>query len=84
MECRAGERLAKSGYEAQYATPREPGVFERLGLEIQNRLARFSFRRRRYGIRLWFAIMFSNRFGLVSMRKKAQLAKNAIDRQHLK
>ncbi len=83
-EARMGDMLVARGYPLS-GLPRlkiTPTLRRRLWL--QNRMACSSFRRRRYGILLWMAKLFSSRLPLRSLDRALQRRIDKIDERFLK
>jgi len=84
VEARIGPMLTERGYELSGLPPLRPSFLRRLWLRTQNRLYRASYRRKRYGLRLWLTAVLAERLGLRGLERRTQLKLNEIDRKHLK
>jgi len=83
-EARIGSLLVERGYERSDYAPLEVSLPAKIRLHIQDRLYRISFRRRKYGTRLWLAKAVARRLRLHSWQKALQRRIDAIDERHLK
>ncbi len=84
VECKVLTRLAECGYEQCTTSPAPPSVIRKVYLALQNRSYKVRFRMRKYGLRLWLALLIVKRLGSTQLYNQYKLKKNAIDVAHLK
>jgi hypothetical protein len=76
LEGRLGPLLENCGY-APNGAPASPGRWERLGLEAQNRLGRWRFNIRRFGLPLYLSSHVTKRLGPSWLDRRLRLAMDA-------
>jgi len=84
LEARIGPRLRRAGYEPSGVPAARVGLQRRLALRLQDRLARFGFRRERYGIAHLVQSRLARLLGLRAWERRLLLARNEVDNRHLR
>lgn len=84
VESRIGELLTRRGYESSGLPPLTVGVMRRMGLRVQDRVSRSTFRLRRFGVGLTLAHAVSSRVGPASWHRACAARINAIVQSQLK
>ncbi len=84
VEGKIGELIVSRGYELSDYSPTEPGILEKWKLYLQNKLFRFIFDTRRYGLMFYLEYKLSRKTGLKPWMASCQMKINLIDTQHLK
>jgi hypothetical protein len=77
IEGRVGHLMEARGYQPAGA-PHVPGMLERAGLGIQNRIARWRFNIRRFGLPLFLSTHVTRILGLTSLHRSLRLRQDAI------
>ena len=83
LEARIGPMLRERGYEESGVAPAEVGGARRFALALQDRLARFGFRRERYGLAHLVQARLARTLGSEAWQRRLLLAQNEIDNRHL-
>ncbi|MSR62047.1 MAG: sulfotransferase [Planctomycetes bacterium] len=83
LEARIGPLLRARGYEESGVAPAEVGGAQRFALSVQDRLARFSFRRQRYGLAHLAQARLARTLNLSAWQRRLLCAQNEIDNRHL-
>lgn len=83
VEGRVGSLLSSRGYEPAGA-PRTPTAMESVGLAVQDRWYRATFRTRRYGLGLQLGLAMTSRLGMKAAHKQLLERMHAMDRERLK
>ncbi len=84
LEYRLGRELEKMGYENSGYPPYIPNNFELLYLDVQNRIFKYKFRIRRYGLRLFVFEFLSRKLGLNAWNERLIKKINEVDMHYLK
>ncbi len=85
IDSRCADFMGRFGYTASVSQPRPASRLERWRLLIENRIGRFSFRLRRYGLRRVIRWYLWKRLAIDHPRRRRIRAElNEIDREHLK
>ncbi|MDP1699401.1 MAG: sulfotransferase [Aestuariivirga sp.] len=84
IESRTMALMMRNGYVPLHKMARQPGRIERMGLSIQDRIYRHTFRISRYGIKLWLLELLTRRFGLSDVRAQILPRITEIDRRYLR
>lgn len=84
VESRVGDLLARRGYEVSGQPYVRVGPLRRAWLGLQDWMARFRFRLKRYGIGLVIASAISRRLGWQSWHRRCSLKVNRITTAHLR
>lgn len=83
LETRIGPMLRARGYEESGVPAARVRGWQRLLLGLDDRLGRFRFRRRRYGLGHVLRARLARTLGLKSWAKQLLLEQNEIDNRHL-
>ncbi len=83
LEARIGPLLRQRGYEESGVPAARVGRARRLALALQDRRARFRFRRERYGLAHLVQSRLARLLGRSAWQRRLQLAQNEIDNRHL-
>jgi len=83
VEIRAGEQMARLGYERSGPAPKPPGSLQRAALSIHDYWKRVLFRVRRNGFGLFVADWAVRRLGVRSWQNALRLRINAVEAKHL-
>lgn len=84
LEARIGPLLRERGYPESGVPPARVGSVRGLRLALQDRLARFRFRRRRYGLGLVLKGRLARSLGWKRLERRVIVERNRIDDRHLR
>ena len=84
VEIKAKELMENRGYEVSVAKPRQPGFYEKLGLMLGNRISRYLFSIRRYGLLLSVAQKLTTVFPVLPGADWCRQRIHRIQISHLK
>lgn len=84
VETMLGERLGQLGYEHSGLPPLHPSAFQKRMLAIQNRIRKWRWGVKRYGLGLMLKHGLAKRLGMERSRARARRAMQDIDHQNLK
>lgn len=81
---RAGDLMARRGYEPSAGLGGEIGCLKRVRLHVQNRIWRHRFRFRRYGLQLYLRELLTRKLGQKRAHRQAVIDILAVDKRFMK
>lgn len=84
VETKAGDLMEQKGFQLSGLPKTQIGLLEKIKLAFQNKQFRVIFGIRRYGISLYASERLTKIFGLEKLHKEFVLARQEIDKKHLK